>query len=145
MLRNAWIMQVVTDWMGDDALLVAVDDRIKGFNTLGDLTKLTGRVEAVDDSGEWPEVVLAVEGSNQRGETTATATLRVRLTSRDRGLPKFRPPPTDHGLLAGVPAPEEGPWARVGWGCRGSAGSTGAGWRPASGWGGSRPGGRGTG
>ena len=42
MLRNAWIMQVVTDWMGDDALLVAVDDRIKGFNTLGDLTKLTG-------------------------------------------------------------------------------------------------------
>ena len=35
MLRNGWIMQVVTDWMGDDALLVAVEDRIKGFNTWG--------------------------------------------------------------------------------------------------------------
>jgi hypothetical protein len=112
MLRNAWIMQVVTDWMGDDAVLVAVDDRIKGFNTLGDLTKLTGRVEAVDDAGEWPEVVLAVECTNGRAETTATATLRVRLPSRQRGLPSFPSPPADDGMLAGMPAPEEGPWAR---------------------------------
>jgi hypothetical protein len=111
MLRNAWIMQVVTDWMGDDAVLVAVDDRIKGFNTLGDLTRLTGRVEAVDDTGEWPEVVCAVECTNQRDETTAVATLRVRLPSRQRGLPEFPTPPPDHGLLEGMPVPEEGPWS----------------------------------
>jgi len=111
MLRNAWIMQVVTDWMGDDALLVAVDDRIKGFNTLGDLTKLTGRVESVDTSGEWPEVVLGVECTNQRDETTATASMRVRLPSRKRGLPEFPSAPADHGLLEGMPVPEEGPWA----------------------------------
>ena len=42
MLRNAWMTQVVTDWMGDDAVLVGCEDRITGFNTLGDLTRLTG-------------------------------------------------------------------------------------------------------
>ena len=111
MLRNAWLMQMVTDWMGDDAVLVAVDDRITGFNTLGDLTRLTGRVSAVDTSGEWPEVVLAIDCTNQRDETTATGTLRVRLPSRLLGRPAFPAPPDDHGLLPGMPRPEEGPWA----------------------------------
>jgi hypothetical protein len=111
MLRNAWMMQVVTDWMGDDAVLVAVDDRITGFNTLGDLSRLTGRVTAVDDAGGWPEVVCTVECTNQRQEVTATGTLRVRLPSRGRGLPEFPAPPADHGLLPGMPAPDEGPWA----------------------------------
>jgi acyl dehydratase len=111
MLRNAWIMQVVTDWMGDDALLVAVDDRIKGFNTLGDLTRLTGRVVEVDREPAWPEVVLEVTCTNQRDEVTAQGTLRVRLPSREHGLPAYPAPPADHGLLEGMLVPEEGPWA----------------------------------
>ncbi|MGH7748760.1 MAG: hypothetical protein ACREQ5_28960, partial [Candidatus Dormibacteria bacterium] len=111
MLRNAWMMQMVTDWMGDDAVLVAVDDRITGFNALGDLTRLSGRVTAFDDSGPWPEAVCTVECSNQRDEVTATGTMRVRLPSRSLGLPAFPVPPADHGLLPGMPVPEEGPWA----------------------------------
>jgi len=112
MLRNAWMMQVVTDWMGDDAILVAVDDRITGFNVLGDLTRLTGSVTEIDDSGEWPEVVCAVQCTNQLDETTARGTLRVRLPSRERGLPGFPAAPADHGLLPGMAEPIEGPWAR---------------------------------
>ncbi|MEY2569812.1 MAG: hypothetical protein QOE63_162 [Acidimicrobiaceae bacterium] len=111
MLRNAWIMQVVTDWMGDDALLVAVEDRIKGFNTLGDLTQLHGEVIAVDHEGEWPEVAIEVTCDNQREERTAQGTLRVRLPSRSRGLPTFPTPPDDHGVLEGMLVPAEGPWA----------------------------------
>ena len=112
MLRNAWIMQIVTDWMGDDALLVAVDDRIKGFNTIGDLTRITAAVSEVVDAGvEWPEVVIEVVCTNQREETTATGSLRVRLPSRERGLPAFPAPPEDHGLLPGMLVPVEGPWA----------------------------------
>jgi len=111
MLRNAWMMQVVTDWMGDDAVLVAVDDRITGFNALGDLTRLTGRVESVQGSGAWPEAVCTVECRNQRDEVTATGTMRVRLPSRRLGLPAFPDPPGDHGLLPGMPVPEDGPWA----------------------------------
>src|SRR5260370_200995 len=40
MLRNAWLMHSVTDWMGDDAVIVAVDDRIQGVTTIGALTRL---------------------------------------------------------------------------------------------------------
>jgi acyl dehydratase len=112
MLRNAWMMQVVTDWMGDDAVLVRVDDRITGFNVLGDLTRITGSVTAVDTSGEWPEVVCTVQCTNQLDEKTAHGDIRVRLPSRERGLPEFPEPPADHGLLPGMPEPENGPWVR---------------------------------
>jgi acyl dehydratase len=110
MLRNAWIMQIVTDWMGDDAVLVGVDDRIKGFNTLGDLTRITASVVAVEPGGDWPEVVCEVTCTNQRDETTATGRVRVRLPSKERGLPSFPEPPADEGLLEGMAEPLEGPW-----------------------------------
>jgi acyl dehydratase len=112
MLRNAWMAHVVTDWMGDDALLVAVEDRITGFNVLGDLTRITGSVVSVEDTGDWPEVLCSVECVNQLDERTATGTIRVRLPSRSRGLPAYPAPPADHGLLPGMPEPEDGPWAR---------------------------------
>jgi acyl dehydratase len=111
MLRNAWIMQVVTDWMGDDAVLVAVDDRIMGFNTLGDLTKITGLVASIETAGDWPEIVCDVSCTNQRDQTTASGSLRVRLPSRTQGLPPFPTPPDDEGLLPGMATPVGGPWA----------------------------------
>jgi hypothetical protein len=98
--------------MGDDAIITAVDDRITGFNIIGDLTRLSGRVESIDETGEWPEALIAVEAHNQREERTASGTIRVRLPSRTRGLPQYPEPPADHGLLPGMVVPEEGPWAR---------------------------------
>jgi acyl dehydratase len=112
MLRNAWMMQLVTDWMGDDALLVSVDDRISGFNTIGDLTTIVGAVDEIDTSGEWPEVVCKIECTNQLDERTSSGTLRVRLPSKKHGLPSFPEPPGDHGLLPGMAEPLEGPWVR---------------------------------
>jgi acyl dehydratase len=111
MLRNAWIQQMVTDWMGDDAVIVRVDDRVSGFNTLGDLTRLTGVVESIDPDAEWPEVAIKVECHNQRDERTAYGTVVVRLPSRERGLPQYPEAAADHGLLDGMPVPHEGPWA----------------------------------
>ena len=112
MLRNAWLMHAVTDWMGDDAIIVAVDDRVTGFNTLGDLTKITGHVSSIDESSGYPEVLCSVACHNQRDEQTAHGMLRVRLPSRTKGLPSYPDPPADHGLLPGMPEPEEGPWVR---------------------------------
>ncbi|MCB8913988.1 MaoC family dehydratase N-terminal domain-containing protein [Rhodococcus rhodochrous] len=112
MLRNAWVQQMATDWMGDDAIIVRVDDRVSGFNTLGDLTRLTGVVESIDTDGEWPEVALKIECHNQRDERTAYGTVVVRLPSRERGLPEFPVAPADHGLLPGMLVPHEGPWAK---------------------------------
>ena len=112
MLRNAWLMHAVTDWMGDDAIIVAVDDRIRGFNTVGDLTRIEGAVATIDGDGEWPEVVCEITCTNQRGEVTATGSVRVRLPSRERGQPQFPAPPADHGLQDDMAVPREGPWAR---------------------------------
>jgi acyl dehydratase len=112
MLRNAWIMHSATDWMGDDAIIVGVEDRVTGFNTLGDLTKISGSVSAVDMTGAFPEVVCSLECHNQLGERTAYGTVRVRLPSRTAGLPQFPDAPDGHGLLPGMPEPEEGPWVR---------------------------------
>jgi acyl dehydratase len=112
MLRNAWLMHAITDWMGDDAIIVGVDDRVSGFNTLGDLTRISGRVSAIDGTPGYPEIVCALECHNQRDERTAHGTVRVRLPSRGRGLPAYPQPPHDHGLLPDMPVPEEGPWAR---------------------------------
>jgi acyl dehydratase len=112
MLRNAWIMHGVTDWMGDDAIIVAVDDRVTGLNTLGDLTKITGSVSSIDDTTGHPEVVCSLECHNQMGDRTAYGTVRVRLPSRAKGLPEYPKAPVGHGLLAGMPEPETGPWAR---------------------------------
>ncbi|HXL61360.1 MAG TPA: hypothetical protein VN959_11945, partial [Mycobacterium sp.] len=111
MLRNAWIMHMVTDWMGDDAIIVGVDDRVTGFNTLGDLTKITGHVESIEDDG-YPEVICRLECHNHFDERTAHGSIRVRLPSRSGGLPEYPQPPEDHGLLPGMPLPEEGPWRR---------------------------------
>ncbi|HEX3611440.1 MAG TPA: MaoC family dehydratase N-terminal domain-containing protein [Sporichthyaceae bacterium] len=112
MLRNAWMAHVVTDWMGDDAILVSCDDRMTGFNTLGDLTRITGSIDSVDTSGGWPEVAVSVACHNQFEERTAHGTFRVRLPSRVSGLPQFPAAPADHGLLPGMPIPTSGPWAR---------------------------------
>jgi acyl dehydratase len=112
MLRNAWIMHVVTDWMGDDAIIVRMDDRIKGFNTIGDLTRITGSVESVDRSGAWPEVTCSIVCANQHEDVTATGTVTVRLPSRELGLPAFPDPPADHGLVDDMATPIEGPWVR---------------------------------
>jgi NAD(P)-dependent dehydrogenase (short-subunit alcohol dehydrogenase family) len=99
MLRNAWLMHSVTDWMGDDAIIVTVDDRVTGFNTLGDLTKITGRVSSIDDTNGYPEVVCTLACHNQREEPTAHGVVRVRLPSRTSGIPDYPEPPAEHGLL----------------------------------------------
>jgi len=111
MLRNAWLMHMVTDWMGDDAIIVAVNDRIKGFNTIGDLSRLDAHVADIDRSGPWPEVAVEVNCENQRGEKTAAGTIYVRLPSRTDGLPVYPEAPADQGLLEGMPPAIEGPWA----------------------------------
>jgi hypothetical protein len=105
-------MHSVTDWMGDDAIIVGVEDRVTGFNTLGDLTKITGSVTAIDESAGYPEVECALECHNQLDQRTAYGSVRVRLPSRSRGLPEYPLAPEEQGLLAGMPQPEEGPWAR---------------------------------
>ena len=52
--------------------------------------------------------------TNQLDQLTAEGTLRVRLPSRERGLPEFPAPPDDHGLAINSALMRAARYARVG-------------------------------
>lgn len=76
MERASWILQVVTDWMGDDGDLLTFDVQYRRFNYLGDVTRCKGVVTAVAENRV---VSCDVWSENHRGETTARGTATVRL------------------------------------------------------------------
>ena len=112
MLRNAWIMQVVTDWMGDDAVLVAVDDRIKGFNTLGDLTRITGSVTAIETAPTGRKSCARSPARNQRERRPPRQRAGPPARARRRAALLFQVPCwTTWPAAVDMLVPVEGPWA----------------------------------
>jgi acyl dehydratase len=108
-LRTAWCVHLVTDWMGDDGWLWALENRLRRFNYIGDLTTVRGRVTAtlVVDGRHVAEI--EIHCTNQRGEDTAPGRVLVLLPSRADGPVR-------------LPEPEEQmPWSTV------DAGETAAG------------------
>jgi acyl dehydratase len=103
MMRTAYMAHIVTDWMGDDAILVDVRDRIRTINVVGNVSTLRGQVTGVGANEGWPEVVVEVTCTNQDGVVTASSTARVRLPSERYGLPEHPPAPADGGLLPMMP------------------------------------------
>jgi acyl dehydratase len=98
-MRSSYMAHIVTDWMGDDAIVVAMDDRIRAINVLNSVTVVTGRVIDISDGDEWPEVTCEILCTNQDGLITASSTIKVRLPSEKLGLPPYPTAPADHGLL----------------------------------------------
>jgi acyl dehydratase len=101
-MRSGFMMHLITDWMGDDAILVDVRDRIRAINVLGNVTTVTGEITGIDSDNGWPEVTAEVRCTNQDGLVMSTATARVRLPSERLGLPEYPEAPADHGLLPGM-------------------------------------------
>jgi acyl dehydratase len=81
--RCAWLCHLVTDWMGDDGVLLSVDARYRRFNYLGDVTWVRGKVveKMTDDRGR-KLVRCAVETVNHLDEVTGTADALVALATR---------------------------------------------------------------
>jgi acyl dehydratase len=77
--RVAWAAHLVTDWMGDDGELKALDARVRRPNLLGDITWFDGKVCAKREHGL---VDLEIVAINQNGETTLSATATVALPVR---------------------------------------------------------------
>jgi acyl dehydratase len=101
-MRCCYMMHIVSDWMGDDAILVEVRDRIRAINVLGNVTTVSGEVTGIRSNNGWPEVTVEVRCTNQDGVVTASSTARVRLPSEEHGLPDYPAAPADHGLLPGM-------------------------------------------
>ena len=99
-MRQCWLYHRVSDWMGDDAFVVRMEDSIRKFNYQGDTHFLSGKVVAKREQAGMKLVDLELKMVNQRDTETAYGKASVSLPSREAGP----------ALIASVP-PELAPKA----------------------------------
>jgi acyl dehydratase len=94
--REFWLYHYLTDWCGDDGIVLRMGCDIRKFNYIGDTQTLTGEITArrVEDDGR-TTVDVAVRFENQRGEQTTTGHATVALPSRAQGQARYAEPPAD--------------------------------------------------
>lgn len=83
-MRENHLFHFLTDWAGDDGLVVHVHDQIRKFNYMGDVQHITGRVTGKREEGGQGLIDVEVRLVNQRGEETVNATATIALPKRDR-------------------------------------------------------------
>jgi acyl dehydratase len=84
-LREAFLMHLITDWMGDNAWLWKLSVQHRKFFYIGDTAWVKGLVTGKEEVEGRHEVHLAVECVNQRGMTISPGTAIVVLPSRATG------------------------------------------------------------
>jgi acyl dehydratase len=93
-MREAWLIHLCTNWMGDDAWLWKLDCEFRRFNFVGDTHRISGRVARKYHSDEGqPAVDVELEGRNQRGELTTPGHATILLPSRELGPVRLPSPP----------------------------------------------------
>jgi acyl dehydratase len=82
--RQGWLIQLLTNWMGDDGWLKKNYAQYRKFVFFSDTVWFTGKVvkKYVDEDGEYC-VDIETHGFNQRGEDTVPGQSTVVLPSRD--------------------------------------------------------------
>lgn len=83
--QTAWLGQLVTDWMGDDAFLHRLRIGVLDNPPLGSTTTLTGRVVGVEMVGNASVARIEVEAVDQSGERSASGSATVVLPSTETG------------------------------------------------------------
>jgi len=92
-MRENYIYHYLTDWCGDDGVVVQQHDEVRKFNYMGDAQIISGEVTAKREEGGRCLVDVAVRMKNQRDEETVRATATIALPSRDGRLATFTPVP----------------------------------------------------
>jgi len=84
--RQSWVMQLLTNWMGDEGWLKKCYCEYRSFVFLSDVVWLKGKVtgKQVDENGEHC-VMIEISGINQRQENTIPGKAVVILPSREGG------------------------------------------------------------
>ena len=80
--RISWTGQLVTNWMGNDGFMRALDVRISRPNIFGDVSWVRGDVTGKRESEGAHLVDIAIRVENQLGEVTASGTAVVALPVR---------------------------------------------------------------
>ena len=83
-MRENYLAHYLTDWVGDDGILVSLHDEIRKFNYMGDVQTITGEVTSKRQENGLNLVDVAVRFTNQRGDETVKATATVALPEGDR-------------------------------------------------------------
>jgi acyl dehydratase len=93
--RECWLYHCLSDWCGDDAIVLRMKSEMRKFNYLGDFQKITG--EVVDKRVENGCAVIdaKVRFVSQRGDITMDAIATVALPSREHGQAQYPEPPPD--------------------------------------------------
>lgn len=94
-MRECWMHHCVTDWMGDDGIVLHQEDSIRKFNYMGDLQIISGEITDKRIEDDRPVVDIKVACHSQRDEETAYATFTVGLPSRDYGPARYSAVPAD--------------------------------------------------
>lgn len=81
--RVAWLECLVTNWMGDVAMLRKLDVRLTAPFLHADTAWLRGQVTGTEIVQRRARATLSLTCTNQRGETVAYGTAEVELPSRD--------------------------------------------------------------
>jgi acyl dehydratase len=83
-MRENYLYHYLTDWAGDDGLVLHVHDEIRKFNYIGDTQFITGTVTGKREEGGRNLVDVDVRFTNQRGDETVKATAVIALPTADR-------------------------------------------------------------
>ena len=81
-LKNAFLAQLVTDWMGTGGQLTRLSVQYRGIDVPGDALTCTGRVTSKREEQRVRSVQCALWLENGAGERTTSGTATVVLPSR---------------------------------------------------------------
>jgi acyl dehydratase len=99
-MRENYLYQYLSDWMGDDAIVLNLHDEIRKFNYMGDVQTVTGQVLAKRELDGQSVVDVAVKFVNQRGEESVRATATIALPTKANPLPLYPEVPRELALKA---------------------------------------------
>jgi acyl dehydratase len=83
-MRENYLYHYLTDWAGDDGIVLHVHDEIRKFNYIGDTQTITGEVTGTRQEDGRNLVDVAVRFTNQRGDETVKATAVIALPSEGK-------------------------------------------------------------
>jgi len=80
--RCSWLIQGVTDWIGDNGMITMLDCQYRKFNYMGDVTWVQGEVQEKFERDGKAMVKVYVECVNHRDEVTAKGVAEAELARR---------------------------------------------------------------
>ena len=95
LMRECWMYHCVSDWMGDDGIIVRQEDSLRKFNYMGDLQTISGEVTDKRIEDNRAVVDIRVSCVSQRDQETAYGDFTVSLASREYGPAQYPQVPDD--------------------------------------------------